>query len=139
MLSEDLAAITIYEVEIFRGSKHNFMFLSCIKIVLYYSNVLDYRPLMAFPSSHLSNSKSQMILQSYWQFFFFFYIHHSCPCGEAKLLTPPCNWYIIASLLCHFSSSAPLDPLPVSLDVESTGHNGLALEKHRGVCNYTWL
>ena len=73
--------------------------------------------------------------------FFFFCIYHSCPCHEAKLRTPPCNWYIIASLLCHFSSSAPLDPLPVSLDVESSGHNGLALEKHRGVCNYTrlWL
>lgn len=74
-------------------------------------------------------------------FSFFFCIYHSCPCHEAKLRTPPCNWYIIASLLCHFSSSAPLDPLPVSLDVESSGHNGLALEKHRGVCNYTrlWL
>lgn len=69
------------------------------------------------------------------------FIYHSCPCHEAKLQTPPCNWYIIASLLRHFSSSAPLDPLPVSLDAESSGHNGLALEKHRGVCNYTrlWL
>lgn len=74
-------------------------------------------------------------------FLFLFCTYHYCPCHEAKLRTPPCNWYIIASLLCHFSSSAPLDPLPVSLDVESSRHNGLALEKHGGVCNYTrlWL
>lgn len=71
---------------------------------------------------------------------FFPLIYHSCPCHEAKLQTPPCNWYIIASLLCHFSPSAPLDSLPVSLDVESSGHNGLALE-HSGGCNCTrlWL
>lgn len=123
-------------------------------------------PKMTFPRknfllSHLSNSNVvssvemqtdhlwwftpllQYFLKSYWALFifYFFCIYHSCPCHEAKLQTPPCNWYIIASLLRHFSSSAPLDPLPVSLDVESSGHNGLALEKHRGVCNYTrlWL
>lgn len=72
-------------------------------------------------------------------FFPLFCIYHSCPCHKAKLQTLPCNWYIIVSLLCHFSSSAPLDPLPVSLDVKSSGHNSLALEKHRGVCNYTWI
>lgn len=60
---------------------------------------------------------------------------------QAKLRTPSYNRYIIASLLCHFSSSALLDPLPVSSDVGISGHNGLALETHRGVCNYTrlWL
>lgn len=70
----------------------------------------------------------------------FLWIYHSCP-RHAKLQTRPYNWYIIASLLRHFSPSAPLDPLPVSLDVERSEHNGLALEKHGGVCNYTrlWL
>lgn len=73
-------------------------------------------------------------------FFIFFRVSHN-HAFVMRLKWEQCSTICteIASLLCHFSSFAVLDLVPVSSDVESSGHKGLALETHRGACNYPLL